>query len=370
MNKNYDNFLNVSLTTKIKEFIDGYYLFEDTVFYGEKGGMLSDNGKINNLEVQDLKWIGDKLYHKVDGILKNPINMQVNLDGRFINTSIQSALHILDGFYEKLDIKIVAIGVNPSNQWYEINTKELPKNHLDDVSNFMNNVIRDDVNLNLSYIKGCNYNNPDYKKYDFVRIVEFKNLDSQPCSTLHVNKTSQIQSFVVLDSEKTSRGTRIHITCNIVTNQRLKEYHSLIKDISHKLSGTKDDIIPNLDKILKDNKDLKSENEALKKEVLTFKAKEILNDIQKIKIYDNCDLNSLRYISMYILPHIENLMVIISDFDNTINVSIISKNDNAKNIFEKIKQEIEVSGGGNSKVICFKTNNQKEELINIIKKVI
>ena len=70
----YDNLLNLSCDTTITTEKDGYYTFAETVFYGEKGGMPGDKGTINGLEVIDLKWEDDVLYHKVDGTLQNPIH--------------------------------------------------------------------------------------------------------------------------------------------------------------------------------------------------------------------------------------------------------------------------------------------------------
>ena len=34
MNRNYDDFLKLTLDTRIKTVRDGWYAFEDTVFYG------------------------------------------------------------------------------------------------------------------------------------------------------------------------------------------------------------------------------------------------------------------------------------------------------------------------------------------------
>ena len=62
--KNYDDFEKLTCTTKIKDVKDGYYAFDDTVFYGEKGGQLADHGTINGQAVIDLKWDGDTLYHQ------------------------------------------------------------------------------------------------------------------------------------------------------------------------------------------------------------------------------------------------------------------------------------------------------------------
>ena len=120
MNLHYDHYKETVLDTVIKEEKDGYYCFEDTIFYGEKGGMPSDKGTINGLEVLDLKWDGDTLYHKVNDELSNPIHMEVDLFTRHTNTIVQSALHIADGFCVKHNFPLGSIGTNHDNIWYEI----------------------------------------------------------------------------------------------------------------------------------------------------------------------------------------------------------------------------------------------------------
>jgi len=60
LNRNYDNFLNLTLNTRIRERRDSWYAFEDTVFYGEKGGALADEGAINGQRVLELRREGDE----------------------------------------------------------------------------------------------------------------------------------------------------------------------------------------------------------------------------------------------------------------------------------------------------------------------
>ena len=75
---NNDHFEQLELKTTIKEEKEGYYQFEETIFYGDKGGMLADVGTINGMKVTDLKYDENEvLWHKVDGILTDPIEMKL-----------------------------------------------------------------------------------------------------------------------------------------------------------------------------------------------------------------------------------------------------------------------------------------------------
>lgn len=366
MTRQYDDFLKLQCNTTIKEEQDGYYAFEETIFYGEKGGALSDEGWINQQPVVDLKWINDTLYHKVDGTLENPIHMEVNQDVRYINTAVQSALHIMDGYYEKRGLRILAIGVHPNNQWYEVDSKEIDETHLQEVQAFMNTIIRNPIKTEFQYIKGNEYPDERYQKFDEVRLVKFADINTQPCGTLHLNNTAQIESFVVLDYEKTSRGTRIFMTCNAVTNQRLKDYHQLLKRISQTLSVPKEEIETNIGHILSTSKTLKKEVDALKKELLTYKAKELLNKQEALLYYDTKDPNELRAIASTILSQIQQDTILYTIIQNELHFALLSIHDQARLYLEELKKAAETTGGGSLKIVTGKTQLSKEAFVSIL----
>ncbi|MDO5085951.1 MAG: hypothetical protein Q4D47_05870, partial [Erysipelotrichaceae bacterium] len=288
---------------------------------------------MNQQPVVDLKWINDTLYHKVDGTLENPIHMEVNKDTRYINTAVQSALHIMDVYYEKRGLRILAIGVHPNNQWYEVDSKEIDETHLQEVQAFMNTIIRNPIKTEFQYIKGSEYPDERYQKFDEVRLVKFADVNCQPCGTLHLKDTAQIESFVVLDYEKTSRGTRIFITCNVVTNQRLKDYHQLLKRISQTLSVPKEEIETNI-------------GDTLKKELLTYKAKELLNNQETFLYYDTKDPNELRAIASTILSQIQQDTILYTIIQNELHFALLSTHDQARVYLEELKKVAETTGGG------------------------
>ncbi len=339
------------------------------MFYGEKGGALSDKGTINGLEVIELKWDNDTLLHKVNGKLTNPIKMVVDMETRYVNTAVQSAFHILDGYYAKLGLYIPAIGVNPDNQWYEVNSKDIDENHLNEVQNFMNKVINDDIPVSFTYINGKDYPDEKYQKFDELRIVEFQGLDKQPCGTLHVNSTSQIQSFVVLDFEKTSRGTRIYVACNLATNSKLKAYHNILKNVSHKLNVPKTEIEINIEALSNNNKLYKKEIESLKKQLIDFKVIEYINNPNTIIEASFDNQGELRNIAQALIGKIKENKFIVSSINDEVNFAIISGNDSAREILEKIKDKTIIQGGGSPKMVCAKTNISKEEFLEIIKTI-
>lgn len=359
MNLHYDHYKETVLDTVIKEEKDGYYCFEDTIFYGEKGGMPSDKGTINGLEVLDLKWDGDTLYHKVNGELSNPIHMEVDLFTRHANTIVQSALHIADGFCVKHNFPLGSIGTNHDNIWYEINT-EVDDKTLDELEQYVRQAILDSIDVEISYIAGKDYGDEHYAHFDTVRIIKIGDYDKQPCGTLHVNNTSEIGSFSILSHEKTSRGTRLHCAIGMTSADYLKEVYDEYRKTAVVINPGKDKLSDVAKTIVENNKALKKELADLKKELLQFQAKAYTNSTDKvITIHEDSSL--LRDIAMALAKEISDDRFLISEKDSSL--AIISHDNKARDIFNSLKDELQLNGGGAPFCVCATSKLSHDELL-------
>lgn len=359
MNLHYDHYKETVLDTVIKEEKDGYYCFEDTIFYGEKGGMPSDKGTINGLEVLDLKWDGDTLYHKVNGELSNPIHMEVDLFTRHTNTIVQSALHIADGFCVKHNFPLGSIGTNPDNIWYEINT-DVDDKTLDELEQYVRQAILDSIDVEISYVAGKDYGDEHYAHFDTVRIIKIGDYDKQPCGTLHVNNTSEIGSFSILSHEKTSRGTRLHCAIGMTSADYLKEVYDEYRKTAVVINPGKDKLSDAAKTLVDNNKALKKELADLKKELLQFQVKAYTALTDKvITIHEDSSL--LRDIGMALVKEISDDRFLISEKDSSL--TIISHDNKARDIFNSLKDELQLNGGGAPFCVCATSKLSHDELL-------
>ena len=359
MNLHYDHYKETVLDTVIKEEKDGYYAFEDTIFYGEKGGMPSDKGTINGLEVLDLKWDGDTLYHKVNGELSNPIHMEVDLFTRHTNTIVQSALHIADGFCVKHNFPLGSIGTNPDNIWYEINT-EVGDKILDELEQYVRQAILDSIDVKISYVAGKDYGDEHYAHFDTVRIIKIGDYDKQPCGTLHVNNTSEIGSFSILSHEKTSRGTRLHCAIGMTSADHLKEVYDEYRKTAVVINPGKDKLSDAAKTLVDNNKALKKELADLKKELLQFQVKAYTALTDKvITIHEDSSL--LRDIAMALVKEISDDRFLISEKDSSL--AIISHDNKARDIFNNLKDELQLNGGGAPFCVTASSKLSHDELL-------
>lgn len=353
MNKYYDDCSILNLDTEIKEEKEGWYVFKETIFYGEKGGMLSDKGTINGLEVLDLKYEDEILYHRVDGILSNPIHMEVDGFNRRLNTSVQSVLHLLDGYYEKTGNYIPSVGVNPNNQWYEVNIKDIDESHLTEVEKYMKKAIQDDIKLQINYISGKDYPDPKYQDFNDLRVISFGNLDSQPCGTLHINSTKEIGDFVILNKEKTSRGTKVYFACGEAIGLKLKKDNSIINNLSKTLSCKIDELDDKTKDLFENSKKLKKELSDLNNELVSYKAHKLIYSDSVTEVICK-DPNELRNLASTLASMIEEDRILYSYIENVLNIAVLSKNGNARNIFKKLQEDFNIQGGGSPKTVLGK----------------
>ena len=367
MNKYYDDYTITTLDTEIEEFKDGYYKFKETVFYGEKGGMPSDKGTINGLEVLDLKWIDDELWHKVDGELTNPIHMHVDEDNRLINTAVQTAFHALDGYHAKKGLYMPAVGCNPDNLWVEVNTKDVDDQYLQDLEDFENDLVKKDIPVTFTYVDGKDYPDEHYQKYDKVRIVTIGDVDTQPCGTLHLNSTKEIGGFVVLSKEKTSKGTRIYCALSKVVELRLKQYNKILHETALNLGVKLDECPSKSQELVSLLKETKKELNDVKKELNDLKAISIINNPEKIIKIETENANDIRLLAQSMMGKVSGNKIIYAIIDNEINFGIVSGTNEARNILELVKKDNKVIGGGSPKIVTAKVELSEEAFKELVK---
>lgn len=367
MNPYYDHFEITTLKTTIQEEKDGYYAFKDTIFFGEKGGMPSDEGKINGLKVLDLKYIDDVLYHRVDGKLENPILMEVDPIIRFTNTAIQSTFHLLDGFFKQKGYQGGSIGCHYDNLWYEVNIPNISKELCQEVESFIQQVIREDLPVQITYISGKDYDDPHYQQFDQVRIVNIGNKDIQPCGTLHIQHTGQIGSFTILRSEKCSRGSRLICTIHQTTEQKLHQTYDALYTIANCTGQKMEDTAQYVEDLMKSYKEQKEQIKQLKKQLLTNQVESLLK--QDLPYY-TCVIETqsdFQGICQLMLPMIQGTKFVIAPLEQDTFIGVISNENLARTKFDELKQTFTIQGGGSPKIATGKiANTSLQEVLKTI----
>lgn len=369
MLRHYDDLFDWNLTTTIAEEQDGYYRFEDTIFYGPKGGMLADHGSINGQPVLDLKWEGDRLFHKVAEPLSNPIHLALDGKRRLLNSQIQSALHLLDGYYRPYDIQLTAVSVEPGNQWYQINSNQVTEEDLAKVENHMQDAILAAIPVTYEYYPGSKYPDPAYAQHDEVRVVSFGNLDRQPCGTPHVNNTSQIASFVILGQKKHGDQTRVEIAVGLAASQLLQAKNYKVEAIRHLLNTKEETIVEDIEELIDLKKKNKDRLKVLSDSLADYQSEAIAQS-PEIIIQDQVAIESMRQVSQNLLKHPIDLKILTNQEDGVCHFSIVSPAGQARDILKSLEEEINLKGGGSPKIVSGRTEDAQEVLVQLFSQIV
>ncbi|QRG87021.1 DHHA1 domain-containing protein [Bulleidia sp. zg-1006] len=365
-----DHFEQLEIKTTIKEEKEGYYQFEDTIFYGNKGGMLADVGTINGLTVTDLKYDENEvLWHKVDGTLSNPIEMKVDRETRYMNTSVQTLFHAMDGYYRRKEGKyIIAIGVQAMNQWYEVN-ETVDEEELKNIQAYMDEVIWDDIPVEFSYVPGKDYPDSHYQHLNLVRVVKIGDYDEQPCGTLHVNHTGEIGSAVVLGAEKTSRGTRVLCTVGPATKQRFQLEHQYLMEASRQAGVKENELKDRIEKLQNDLKEKNKSEQTWKEKVLAFELEKVKKTNEKVIEIDGFTSKELASFLNPLLTDNREI-AFVSKLNNQVHVALGSSNGNARVYLRSIQESMMIRGGGSLKLVSFQCEEAIESVIDKLKEVL
>ena len=353
----YDDYTRTECTTTIRDVKDDWYAFNDTVFYGDKGGMPSDSGTINGQKVDGLKWEGETLWHHVEGApLQDPIVMKVDFELRYAHTVPQTALHILDSYYRRKGMLITSTGCSEDNEYYDLDVAEISPRDWQELQDYINEAIRKDAPVHFHYVKGSDYPDPEYRKFETVRIVEIEGLDEQPCGTPHLNHTGEIGSFVLLDWEHRSKSTvRVYFTAGNVTRWRLVQYYKQLNRLAQMLSTSNEDLEEKAAAVTAANKEYKKQINDLTRSLMEHEAKDYAEKPEKVIELTGGDSDRLRPLSQALMRVCTDTKILYAAND-MIDFAIVSREGRAREILEILKPVLNCSGGGSPKIVSGRTS--------------
>ena len=366
----YDDYTRTECTTTIRDVKDDWYAFNDTVFYGDKGGMPSDSGTINGQKVDGLKWEGETLWHHVEGApLQDPIVMKVDFELRYAHTVPQTALHILDSYYRRKGMLITSTGCSEDNEYYDLDVAEISPRDWQELQDYINEAIRKDAPVHFHYVKGSDYPDPEYRKFETVRIVEIEGLDEQPCGTPHLNHTGEIGSFVLLDWEHRSKSTvRVYFTAGNVTRWRLVQYYKQLNRLAQVLSTSTEELEEKAAAVTAANKEYKKQINDLTRALMEYEAKDYAEKPEKVIELTGGDSDRLRPLSQALMRVCTDTKILYAAND-AIDFAIVSGEGRAREILEILKPVLNCSGGGSPKIVSGRTSADRETFLKAVEEL-
>ena len=273
---------------------EGQYLVEldQTVFFPEGGGQLSDKGKIADVIVSHVSEKDGHIYHECDKPLEVGAEVKAVLDWRVRLDRMQQHLgeHLLSYACWKL-FKANNIGfhMNEDDVFIDLD-KELTEEELLKAELYTNEIIWENRPVHISYMDSTEAVKLKDKMRKFnskltgtLRIVSVEDADICTCCGTHPPFTGMLGSVKVIRHEKHKGGCRVEFVCGGRALADADKKNSTLLAVAQGLS-VKPEQVP--DALAKLKADLLAQLDDVKSKLLK------LEEAQLQELYENAPTNA------------------------------------------------------------------------------
>lgn len=273
---------------------EGRYLVEldQTVFFPEGGGQLSDKGKINEAVVSHVSEKDGHIYHECEKPLKAGTEVKAVLDWRVRLDRMQQHLgeHLLSYACWKL-FKANNIGfhMNEDDVFIDLD-KELTEEELLKAELYTNEIIWENRPVHISYMDSTEAVKLKDKMRKFnskltgtLRIVSVEDADICTCCGTHPPFTGMLGSVKVIRHEKHKGGCRVEFVCGSRALADADKKNSTLLAVAQGLS-VKPEQVP--DALAKLKADLLAQLDDVKSKLLK------IEEAQLQELYENAPTNA------------------------------------------------------------------------------
>lgn len=359
-------------TKVINEFKKGkyyYYELEQTIFFVEGGGQMKDEGTMNGISVLSCFEENGHVYHQLEKQLDSTdVEVIIDENHRYISKQGHTAQHLLSAaIYELYQIPTVSHHYNLEGSYIDIDTDDLDDEQLKNAENWVNEKIREHREIEILYPTKEEFDNMpihhELKVESDIRIVHIQGVEYNPCKGMHVNNTSEVQMVVVNGKEKIKGVTRIHYMFGEVARNYFHSYYEELKTIGVEVSKPMIACSDGVIKLKESKSNLEKQLSSLQQKYIDLYVQQFQN--QKLVIHE-CDLeNDLINKLCLKLSEIEGLQCYLFTDKQIIVVCGNNSKQNAKELFDELKKNFNIKGGGNPK-ICRGSSEVLKEIKDFI----
>lgn len=214
---------------------EGYAVELDrTAFFPEGGGQRADAGRLGDIEVRDVRQVGDRILHILTAPLPVAMTVRGELDAgvRFSRMQHHTGEHIVSGLaFRMYGCNNVGFHLGDEEVTADFD-RELTREQLDALEYEANRVIWRDVAVQAEYPDPDTLEHLAYRSKltltEGVRIVTIEGVDVCACCAPHLARTGQVGMIKILDGMRYKGGTRIFLACG---DRALADYRAKYRTV-------------------------------------------------------------------------------------------------------------------------------------------
>ena len=291
----YEDMAKRTFTSKVLHSSSNKVCLENTLFYPEGGGQLSDIGIIewgnNKSKMVNAKKVGDVVVHSIEGP-QPPVGTVISgIVDDFHRSGLSrhhTATHLIGAASRKiLGTHIWQAGASkyPDRARLDItHHKRITREVIEKIESKVNELIIENHPVNTEFYSreeaDSKYGDTLYQggapKYRNVRVVEIPGIDAQACAGTHVHSTSQVIAVKVLRTERVQDGVeRIEFSAGPDAIKASQEERALLEDTAEELGVPVDQAPHAAQKFVKEWKELRNRVSSLENELAELKSSDL-----------------------------------------------------------------------------------------------
>ncbi len=352
-----------------------YVILEKTAFYPTTGGQQHDTGKMNGLRIIDVFEKDGKIVHAADGEIESKsVECSIDFNRRFDFMQQHSGQHLLTQTLIKLfGYDTVSSTLGEYGSVIELNTPSVTQAEMEEAESKVNEYVWKNIPVKTYFVSAEELEKLPVRKIPVVngriRIIEISDFDYSCCGGTHCNQTGEIGLIKIGKWEKIRGHARLEFLCG---RRAFKDYQvktNIISETGKVISCGENEILSNIDKIIRLNKSANKQIKKLKEMTAGLEAGELIKSGEKFfncTLIEKCisegSMEDIRVLAGEVVktPGIITLLTAVSP-DGRISVIFARSDDINVNIGQILKESIShidgkgggspsfAQGGGNSR---------------------
>ncbi len=259
-------------------------ILDQTLFYPTSGGQPHDTGTLNGVAVVDVFVRPDD--EAIVHVLEQPLEVgsaeaQIDWSRRFDHMQHHTGQHILSqAFLQVADAATVGFHLSENSVTIDLDKANLSDSAVGQAQALTNDIIWQNRPIHVRMVSEAESAELPLRKRPpahngQLRLIDIADFDLTACGGTHVAQTGGVGLLKISKVEKRGDKTRISFLCG---KRALADYdlkHSVLTDLSTKLTTGIDALDPAIDKLQQENKQLRRSQASLQETLLAYQADDI-----------------------------------------------------------------------------------------------
>jgi alanyl-tRNA synthetase len=344
-NSKFKGYESTSLSAEIVKYHsknkEHYVVLDQTPFYSESGGQVSDKGFIRgggvDLVVDDVQFDGDLIIHSCTGTITGKnfnVECDVDVNRRQMTRKNHTATHLMHKALKIVlgdHVQQAGSLVHPDYLRFDLtHFEKISNNEIKKIEKIVNNEILSNNELDIAILPFDQAKKEGAvamfgEKYgDEVRVITVADFSKELCGGTHVERTGDIGIFKIIEESSLASGVRRIVA---LTGPKAVEYiqnsHTILENVKLSLNCNVEAVSDRIHKLIEDKKELEKKIKQQKKSNLSIdyenilKESELVGNSKIISIMTNIsDVDEIKDFGNFLLNKIESGIAVVGSMIN------------------------------------------------------